>query len=220
VSDVVGLAAFDLDDTLLAGDSDALWGEFLSDHVYGEEHRRAHRSYQEMYRAGTLDIHAFLRFQLAPLAEHPLPHLHEWRRTYLEEKIRPILLPGARQLVADHRRRGHTLLIVTSTNRFLTEPIAELFGIPHLIAPEPEMRAGRYTGDISGTPSFGPGKVSRLKAWLRGRPESLEHCWFYSDSHNDLPLLDAVAHPVAVDPDTRLRTEAERRAWPIITLRP
>jgi len=214
------LSIFDLDDTLIAGDSDRLWGEFLSERPSAAPglratHERFHRQYQE----GALDIRAFLRFQLGSLAKQPPDRLARWRAEYLERKIRPIVLKAALQLVEGHRRQGHTLLIVTATNRFLTEPIAGLFGIEHLIASEAEMRDGLYTGEVAGTPAFAEGKVARLHDWLSARGETLEGSWAYSDSHNDLPLLRQVRHPVAVDPDPLLQAEAQRRNWRIVSLR-
>jgi len=217
----VKLAIFDLDNTLIGGDSDLLWGRFLREHGYlgatgrGDEHER----YYDDYRAGKLDIHNFLEYQLRPLAGIDPEILHGIRTQYLEEKIRPILLKKAGELIDDHRSRGHILLVITATNRFLTEPIAGLLGIENLIASDVEMKDGYYTGKTRGLPSFAGGKVTRLESWIedhRYRPE--EH-WFYSDSHNDIPLLEYVTHPVAVDPDAVLRREAEQRGWPIISLR-
>lgn len=215
------LAIFDLDNTLIAGDSDYLWGQYLCErgHIDADRHRELHREYYEDYRAGRLDIRAFLRFQLKPLAQYPLESLLEWRADYLEDKIRPILLPRAAALLDEHRAKGHTLLIITATNRFITEPIARMLKVENLIASEPEMRDGRYTGNVSGTPAYREGKVQRLEQWLSERHAHLEESWFYSDSHNDLTLLARVDHPVAVDPDIMLREESIRRGWPIITLR-
>jgi HAD superfamily hydrolase (TIGR01490 family) len=214
------LAIFDLDNTLLAGDSDHAWGEFLAEHglVDGENYRRENERYYAEYRAGTLDIYDFLAFALKPLAEHDLATLEAWRERYLAEKVRPMITEAARALVERHRAAGDTLVVITATNSFVTAPIARLFGIEHLIATEPEMRDGRYTGRVAGVPCFREGKVVRLEAWMARHGHSLAGSWFYSDSHNDLPLLTRVTHPVAVNPDETLRREAERRGWPILAL--
>lgn len=215
------LAIFDLDNTLIGGDSDLLWGQFLCEHGYvdGKYYHQRHHEYYEDYLAGTLDIRQFLEFQLQPLAGVPLDILLERRQRFLHEKIRPIILDQAVKLVAGHRQQNHVLLIITATNRFLTEPIAELFGVQYLIASEAEIKAGCYTGQPLGIPSYAAGKVTRLNAWLDEYGVRPEESWFYSDSHNDLPLLRMVNHPVAVDPDEILRDEAGKRGWPIISLR-
>lgn len=215
------LALFDLDHTLIGGDSDVLWGEFLGQrgHVDADQHARAQEKYFADYRAGRLDIHEFLRFQLRFLAEHDLQTLYRLREEFIREKIHGVILPRARALLQKHRDQGHTLLIITATNRFITEPIAELLGVADLIATEPEIVDGRYSGGVVGEPSFAHGKVLRLEDWLKERGEKLDGSWFYSDSHNDLPLLRRVTHPVAVDPDAKLAAEAMRMNWPIISLR-
>lgn len=215
------LALFDLDNTLLGGDSDYLWGRFLIEEGLVDERsyeRENERFYME-YREGRLDIDEFLRFQLRPLAEYRPTELQEMRARYLEEKIRPIILPAARALIEEHRSAGRYLLIITATNSFLTRPIADMLGVETLLATEPEMADGRYTGGVAGTPCFREGKVVRLHEWLARHGMNLEHSWFYSDSHNDLPLLELVAHPVAVDPDETLAQHAETKGWPIISLR-
>lgn len=215
------LAIFDLDNTLIGGDSDYLWGEYLCEHglIDSEGHRDAHRQYYEDYHAGRLDIDDFLRFQLKPLADNTLKDLERWRQDYMATKIRPIMLPKARQLVEDHRRRGHELLIITATNRFITEPIAAALEIDNLVATEPRFEAGCYTGEVEGIPSYREGKVQRMHDWLQARGETSCEQWFYSDSHNDIPLLKEVDHPVAVDPDDSLREFAEKMDWPVISLR-
>lgn len=215
------LAIFDLDNTLLNGDSDYLWGRFLVQQgmVDGELYERENQRFYEEYKAGTLDIFEFLRFSLRPLAEHDLDTLLALRRDFLQRDIEPIILPQARALIEDHRRRGHLLLIITATNRFVTEPIAERLGVDDLIATDPEFKHGRYTGEVSGPPSFRQGKVERLNAWLKQGGHNLASSWFYSDSHNDLPLLELVSHPVAVDPDDTLRQHAAYKGWPCISLR-
>ncbi|MCS3903043.1 HAD superfamily hydrolase (TIGR01490 family) [Methylohalomonas lacus] len=215
------LAIFDLDNTLIGGDSDYLWGEYLCENglIDSDGHRDAHEQFYADYRAGTLDIDAFLQFQLKPLADNDLDDLTRWRDAYIRTKIEPIMLPKARLLVDDHRRRGHTLMIITATNRFITEPIAAALGIEHLIATEPEFVDGRYSGRVSGVPSYRDGKITRLHDWLAERDQRACERWFYSDSHNDIPLLREVDHPVAVDPDDPLRSFAEQQDWPVISLR-
>ena len=217
----MALALFDLDNTLLAGDSDYLWGMFLVGlGVVDREHyeRENERFYRE-YREGRLDIQEFLHFSLRILSEHPLPQLAAWRQEFLTRCIDPIILPAGRALIDRHRERGDTLLIITATNAFVTAPIAARLGVPHLLASEPELHEGRYTGRLSGVPCFQAGKVTRLEAWLQAQGETLRDSTFYSDSHNDLPLLERVDHPVAVDPDATLRDHATARGWPVISLR-
>lgn len=217
----MSLAIFDLDNTLLAGDSDYLWGQFLVEQGlvdrlhYEETNARFYRD----YAAGKLDISRFLEFALRPLADNDPDALFDWRRRFVDEKIRPILLPAAYRLIERHRDRGDVLLVITATNSFVTEPIVDLYGIPHLIATTPEFVDGRYTGRYLGTPCFQGGKVTRLKEWLAARNEALDGAWFYSDSHNDQPLLELVDNPVAVDPDATLAAIAASRGWPIISLR-
>ena len=217
----MSLAIFDLDNTLLDGDSDYLWGQFLAERglVDGERHEQENQRFYDQYRAGTLDIYAFLAFMLKPLAEHPLAELLAWRAEFIAEKICSILLPKAAALLDQHRTAGDTLLIITATNRFITAPIAELFGVTHLLATEVELIAGRYTGRSVGVPCFQQGKVVRLNQWLAETGHDLAGSWFYSDSHNDLPLLSQVTHPVAVDPDATLAAHAAKHGWPIISLR-
>lgn len=215
------LAIFDLDNTLLAGDSDCLWGEYLCEKGYQDPdvYIRQHEQYYEDYTAGMLNIQDFLEFQLKPLKDVDPEILNTRREEYLAQKIEPILLEGARELIKDHRRRGHELLIITATNRFLTQPIAEMLDVPDLIASEAEIKNDRYTGKPLGVPSYAEGKVTRLNEWLREHEKEPDETWFYSDSHNDLPLLRKVDHPVAVDPDDTLKEEAEKQGWPIISLR-
>jgi HAD superfamily hydrolase (TIGR01490 family) len=217
----MALAIFDLDNTLLGGDSDFLWGRYLCENGIVEEadYRRANEHYYQQYLEGSLDIYDFLEFVFKPLASHDMDTLLQWREAYLEQKIKPIMLPAAEQLVEKHRAQGDTLLIITATNSFLTTPIASLLGIEHLIATEPELVDGRFTGRVAGQPSFQHGKVERLHSWLANREETLEGSIFYSDSHNDLPLLELVDTPVAVDPDPKLKAEAQQRDWKILSLR-
>ena len=217
----MSLALFDLDNTLLEGDSDYLWGRFLIEQgiVDGEYYERENQRFYDEYRNGVLGIYQFLAFMLQPLAEHPLEQLLAWRERFLAEKIEPILLPKAVALLERHRTAGDTLLIITATNRFITAPIAERLGVAHLLATEVEFVDGRYTGRPLGIPCFQQGKVERLNAWLAETGHDLADSWFYSDSHNDLPLLGQVTHPVVVDPDPILHEQAQARGWPIISLR-
>ena len=217
----MALAIFDLDNTLLAGDSDHAWGEFACEAgiVDAVEFGRRNDAFFEDYKAGTLDIDAYLRHALSPLIGQASPVTREWHRQFMAAKIEPMLLPAAFELVQQHRDAGDTLLIITATNSFITAPIAERFGIDTLLACEGQMIDGCYTGEPAGIPSYGAGKITRLQQWLETHPHSLQGSTFYSDSHNDLPLLQAVEHPVAVDPDAKLRAAAEQNDWPIISLR-
>ena len=217
----MALALFDLDNTLLDGDSDYLWGCFLAERgiVDAEVYESENQRFYDQYLEGSLDIHEFLRFQLKPLATHKRAQLEVWREQYLVEKIDPILLPRARTLLDKHRAQGDQLLIITATNRFITEPIAKRYGVEQLLATEPEIVAGEYTGAVNGTPCFQTGKVEQLHNWLEKENQTLEGSWFYSDSHNDLPLLEQVEHPVAVDPDDKLKSHARAMGWPITSLR-
>lgn len=217
----LSLAIFDLDNTLLGGDSDYLWGRFLIEQgiVDALHYERENNRFYDEYRAGQLDIHEFLRFSLAPLAGQDPETLHAWHKRFMAEKIRPIILPRARELLQQHRRQGDYLLIITATNRFVTGPIAEELGVDDMLATEAAMENGRYTGEVADIPCFRQGKVQRLEKWLAGNGMNLEGSWFYSDSHNDLPLLELVTHPVAVDADETLSDHARQKGWPQITLR-
>ena len=217
----MSLAIFDLDNTLLSIDSDHAWGEFLVEQgaVDPVAYREANERFLADYNAGTLDMAAFLEMALKPLAENTPEQLAAWHQQFMASKIEPHILPKAEELLARHRTKGDTLLIITATNRFITGPIAERLGVDDLIAVEPEMVDGRYTGRVVGVPSYREGKVIRLQAWLEAQDITMDGAWFYSDSHNDLPLLEKVDHPVAVDPDDTLRKVAEERHWRIMSLR-
>ena len=217
----MALAIFDLDNTLLGGDSDYLWGRFLAENqiVDSEVYHETNLAFYHDYQAGRLDINAFLEFVFTPLKDNSMNDLLKWRSEYLQQKIMPIMLPKAQALVDKHREQGDTLLIITATNSFLTAPIAEKLGIENLIATEPEQVDGKFTGKVAGVPSFQHGKVTRLQDWLANNHYSLDGSIFYSDSHNDLPLLEKVATPVAVDPDETLQQIAEQRGWKILSLR-
>jgi HAD superfamily hydrolase (TIGR01490 family) len=217
------LALFDLDNTLLSGDSDYEWAQFLIERgvLDRSEYEARNDHFFRQYKEGRLDIHEFLDFQLAPLASHPRGQLEQWHGEFMRAKVRPMIRSKGRELVRRHLDAGHLCAIVTSTNAFITAPIAREFGVEHLLATELETRDGRFTGKPSGTPAFRQGKVTRLAEWLGGRGESLAsfvQSWFYSDSLNDLPLLERVTRPVAVDPDEILRGEALARGWQVITL--
>ncbi len=217
----MALAIFDLDNTLLAGDSDYLWGEFLIEQgrVDGEEYRMRNEAFYQDYREGRLDIMAFLAFALKPLAENSMANLLVWRDRFMQEKIEPIMLPKAFDLIEQHRAQGDILMVITATNRFVTEPIVSAYGIEHLLATEAELQNDRFTGRVQGIPCFQHGKVQRLNAWLVEQQETLEGSWFYSDSANDIPLLSEVSHPVAVDPDANLKRHAVNADWPLLSLR-
>jgi HAD superfamily hydrolase (TIGR01490 family) len=217
----VTLAIFDLDNTLIGGDSDYLWGCFVCEQglVDGDEFAARNEQFYADYQAGKLDIRAYLRFALSPLVGQAPETLAAWHRKFMATKIEPIMLPKAAALIESHRKRGHELLIVTATNHFITRPIADTLGIAELLACEAEMVDGRYTGEPAGVPSYHEGKVTRLRAWLADRDTTLDGAYFYSDSHNDLPLLKLVDHPVAVDPDPTLLAHAEAAGWPVISLR-
>ena len=217
----MSLAIFDLDNTLIAGDSDFLWGQFLVDRgiVDKNYYEHANRQFYADYQQGNLDIEKYLAFSLAPLALHDIRQLLDWREEFMAEIIQPLYLAAGQALVETHRRQGDTLLVITATNRFVTEPIAKLYGIDILLATTPEMAGGQYTGKFTGVPCYREGKVTHLDNWLAANAENLDNSWFYSDSHNDLPLLNRVANPVVVDPDPELLAAANQAGWPVISLR-
>ena len=219
----MNLALFDLDNTLLAGDSDFQWGQFLMEEglLDRELHQARNIQFYEDYKQGVLDIDAFLEFQLKPLSRHSRAQLDALHLRYME-KSQADDDGKAIALVEKHRAHGDLLMIITATNSFVTAPIAKAFGVEHLIGTTPEEINGEFTGRVQGTPSFKEGKITRLNEWLSNRRQTLtdfEQSWFYSDSHNDLPLMKLVDHPVAVDPDAMLRDYALQQAWPIISLR-
>ena len=217
----MNLAIFDLDNTLISDDSDHLWGEFLVEQklVNADDYAHMNTQFYEDYCQGKLNIDQYLKFALSFLAEHKVEQLNKWRAQFVDEKIKPLLLPAASQLIEKHRSQGDTLIVITATNRFVTEPIVQLYDIPHMLATEPEMVNGRYTGDYVAEPCYQHGKVTRLNRWLADNNMSLEGSYFYSDSHNDIPLLERVSHPYAVDPDDKLRQHAKQHNWSIISLR-
>ena len=217
----MSLAIFDLDNTLISDDSDYLWGQFLVDQgiVDKDQYEEANAKFYEDYKLGQLDIVEFLHFSLAPLAKNDPEQLFKWRQQFIDEIIKPIQLKPAIRLVNKHRFKGDTVMVITATNRFVTEPIVKLFGIDILLATTPEFVDGKYTGQFEGTPCFQQGKVTLLDEWLEKNSESMENSSFYSDSFNDLPLLKLVDNPVAVDPDDKLRDYAEQHDWPVMSLR-
>lgn len=217
----MALALFDLDNTLLNGDSDYAWGQFLcaEQHVDAEAYAQKNQEFLDDYNEGKLDIESFLNFSLQPLRDIPHDVLLALRETFLETIIEPMILPKGEALLEKHRKQGDTLMIITATNRFVTEKIATRLNVEHLIATEPEQIDGQYTGKVDGTPSFQEGKVTRLNEWLVDYPHDLSEAYFYSDSHNDLPLLSAVKHPFAVNPDDTLKNAAMEKSWPILSLR-
>jgi HAD superfamily hydrolase (TIGR01490 family) len=215
------LALFDLDNTLLESDSDYAWAQFLIEEgvLHPEDYHAKNQWFYERYKDGTLDIHEFLAFQLAPIAGVPRAKLDAWHADFMRRKIRPMIFPRAIDLIESHA--DALTAIVTATNRFITAPIAAELGVPHLLATDIEEVDGVFTGKARGVPTFREGKIRRVEEWLAARGDRLEdyESWFYSDSLNDLPLLERVTHPVAVDPDATLRAHAAERGWPIMSLR-
>ena len=217
----MALALFDLDNTLLAGDSDYLWGEFLTEQgiVDRDVYERENQRFYEEYKQGTLDIHEFQAFSQQPLVDNDTEMMKALRVKFVDEKIRPIMSPASFELIARHRDQGDTLVVITATNSFVTGPIVNAFGIDNLLATEPEVVNGKYTGKIAGTPCFQGGKVVRLAEWMQEHELNMSDSWFYSDSHNDLPLLLEVDHPVAVDADDKLLAHANAAGWQVMSLR-
>lgn len=217
----MNLALFDLDNTLLSGDTDVEWLDFLIERgVLDESMHRENLEMDRRYRSGEAGALEYVRFYLRHYPPHDMATLLAWRESLIEDRIKPRILPAARKLLASHEQ--DLMAIVTATNRFLTEPIAGLLGVEHLIATEPQIAGGRFTGDVVGVPCMREGKVTKLGEWLTSRRLSLssfDESWFYSDSINDLPLLERVTHPVAADPDSKLERTARERGWRVITLR-
>jgi HAD superfamily hydrolase (TIGR01490 family) len=217
----MALAIFDLDNTLIAGDSDHSWGEFLVDQniVDGQYYKKMNDKFYADYESGCLDIFAYLEFSLEPLTKLPLIKLQALHQQFMREVIDPMKLDQAKDLIHRHRQAGDRLLVITSTNRFIVEPICKSLGIDEIIATDLEIVNDKYTGKVKGTPTFKEGKVERFNQWLKQQEESSDGSYFYSDSINDMPMLLEVAYPIAVDPDSALRKEAESRSWEIISLR-
>jgi HAD superfamily hydrolase (TIGR01490 family) len=216
----MAIALYDLDNTLLAGDSERAWCDFLIDIgvLDGEAFRTENERLYKEYLAGTLNIYDSIKFQLKPLTEYSPEKLRRWQDEFMTSSIEPMITPAAVSLVEKHRAAGDELAIITASNSFVTRPIAERFRIPNLLAIELERVGHRYTGRVLGTPTFREGKVIRLVEWLQETGHTLEGSYFYSDSHNDLPLLQWVENPVAVNPDPILRVFAEAVSWPILDL--
>ncbi len=217
----MALTLFDLDNTLITNDSDFLWGQYLVDNniVDPLKYEEKNRQFFEDYEQGNLNIDSYLRFSLEPLTQFPVKQLYQWRAHFVESVIEPLIAAGTAALLQKHRKQGDTLIIISATNLFVTEPIAELLGIEHIISTIPEMINGKYTGNYLGTPTFQQGKVSALEEWMNKNRQTLAGSTFYSDSHNDLALLEQVEYPIAVNPDERLAHIAGERNWPIIDLR-
>ena len=218
----MALAIFDLDNTLLAGDSDHAWGEFLvaQGQVTATDYAQANDYFYAQYLAGALNIDEYVAFVMKPLQSLSEAKRQQLRAQFVETVVRNMIAPGTADLLAQHRAAEDELMIITATIEFITAPIAQLLGVQHLLATVPEQNAaGHFTGRIAGVPAFQGGKITRLEQWLEARDVQFDQQWFYSDSHNDLPLLSQVTHPVAVDPDEQLASHAKTQGWPIISLR-
>ncbi len=217
------LALFDLDNTLLEGDSDHAWGEFLISNRLVEEkaHREKNDHFYDQYKRGALDIHGYVAFTLESVMRLDSTQRAQLNAQFMEQSVAPIILDKGRELVRSHLEAGDFCIIITATNEFISAPIARLFDVDLLIATELQTIDDKYNGKISGTPCYQDGKVSKLNAWINQQEKrfNLSEAVFYSDSINDLPLLQEVATPVAVDPDQRLRDKAESAGWKILTLR-
>jgi HAD superfamily hydrolase (TIGR01490 family) len=214
------LAIFDLDHTLINGDSDHLWGEYMVENgiVDKQAYRQRNDVFYQDYQRGTLDNDEYLAFALEPLTHYSIDKLHAWRADYVEKWIRPLIAPGTTRLLDEHRQRNHHLMIISATNLFVSEPIAHMLGVTTILATEPEIIANRYSGRYLGTPTYQQGKVAVLKEWIASNNQDLVGAYFYSDSLNDLALLEQVDNPVTVNPDDDLKAIAEARAWKIIDL--
>jgi len=217
----MSLAIFDLDNTLIGGDSDFLWGEFLGEEgvVDANAYRKKNEYFYQQYDLGALDIYAWLEFCLEPLSRYSMKELQEFHHRFMIQKIEPIMLDKAQNCINQHKERGDTVLVMTASNSFVTAPIVKKYGINQLLATEPEIKAGRYTGGVSGIPCFQSGKVDKLMPWLQKNEETLTGSTFYSDSHNDLPLLELVDNPVAVNADKILTKIAEKKGWEVLNWR-
>jgi HAD superfamily hydrolase (TIGR01490 family) len=217
----MNLAIFDLDNTLIAGDSDHAWGEFLVDNnlVDSQWYKAQNDKFYADYCAGQLNIIAYSEFVFSFLAQHDTAYLQQLHQQFMSEVIRPIMLPKAQALIAEHSAAGDELLIITATNRFITQAIGDAFGISQLLATEPEKVDGRYTGKVLGVPCYKEGKITRYQAWLAQQNKRFDKVTFYSDSHNDLPLLSIVDVPVVVDADAKLLAHAQEKGWQILSLR-
>jgi HAD superfamily hydrolase (TIGR01490 family) len=214
------LAIFDLDHTLINGDSDHLWGEYMieSGIVDEQAYRQRNDLFYQDYQRGTLDNDQYLAFALEPLTRYSIEELHAWRADYVEKWIKPLVAPGTAALLDEHRANHHELIIISATNLFVSEPIGQMLGVPTVLATEPEIIANRYTGHFLGTPTYQQGKVTVLKEWIVDSNHELAGAYFYSDSLNDLALLEQVDNPITVNPDDDLKVIAKARNWKIIDL--
>ena len=218
----MSLAMFDLDNTLIGGDSDYLWGEFLCDKGIisdQESFQKMNEYFYHQYEIGKLDIYAWAEFCFKILTEYSLDELNELRQNFIETKIKPIFLERAQDCINKHKENGDTVLVITASNTFITSPIVEMYGIDHFLATEPEFKSGRFTGKVSGIPCFQSGKIDNLMPWLDKNGENLIGSYFYSDSHNDLPLLELVDNPVAINSDKVLTSAARENGWPVLDWR-
>ena len=212
----MALAIFDLDKTLINGDSDFLWGEFMSEIgvVDPNTYQAKNQYFFDQYALGKLDINEYLEFCLEPLSKNSIETLNAWHARFMSEKIEKILLPKAQAVVDKHKTQGDTVLVITATNSFVTAPIVKCYGIEHLLATNPEVKKGHFTGKVEGEPCFQKGKISHLNKWLKQTGESMKGASFYSDSHNDLPMLELVDNPIVVHGDDKLQAIAKQRGWP------
>ena len=218
----MSLAMFDLDNTLIGGDSDYLWGEFLCEEgiiVDPVSFQKMNENFYQQYEIGKLDIYAWAEFSFKVLTEYSLEKLYELRQNFIQQKIEPIFLEKAQSCINQHKEKGDTVLVITASNTFITAPIAEMYGIDHLLATEPEFKSRRFTGKVSGIPCFQSGKIENLMPWLDKNGENLIGSYFYSDSHNDLPLLELVDNPVAINSDKVLTSVALENGWPVLNWR-
>jgi len=217
----MALAIFDLDKTLIDGDSDFLWGEFMSEigAVDPNSYQKKNQYFFDEYAKGKLNINEYLEFCLEPLSQNSMTTLNTWHQDFMQQKIRPIVLPKAQSVVNEHKEKGDRVLVITATNRFVTAPIVAQYGIDDLLATEPEIKDGDYTGRVEGEPCFQKGKITHLNRWLAKTGESLEGAYFYSDSHNDLPMLELVDNPIVVHGDDTLQAIAKQRSWPSLDWR-
>ena len=212
----MALAIFDLDKTLIGGDSDFLWGEFLSEigAVDADTYQIKNQYFFDQYALGKLNINEYLEFCLEPLSLNSRTTLDEWHQRFMQEKIEQILLPKAQTIIDKHKAQGDTILVITATNSFVTGPIVKRYGIDNLLATNPEVKNGKFTGKVEGEPCFQKGKIAHLDRWLEQTGEDMTGSYFYSDSHNDLPMLELVDNPVVVHGDETLKKVAKERGWP------
>jgi len=215
------LALFDLDNTLICGDSDHAWGQFVAAKglVDAEQFARKNDQFYSDYEQGVLDPSAYLQFALEPLSRYSIEELGDFHKEFMTSHIAPMWLVAAEELINKHRTQGHRLVVITSTNRFVVEPIVQQLGIDEIICSEPEIQEKRYTGNFLEEPCFREGKITKLQRWLNTQDETMAGAWFYSDSFNDIPLLERVENPVAVDPDNHLKAHAKEAGWQILSLR-